>query len=100
MVAKNMTCLHYNTSWSGTLVTFQLVNTSTMFVNVSSFATHIILAATDSQIIWKLIALCFFDNVDSGKLTFLTTSLLSQNRFIGPSIGIPKHLSLICRAEI
>ncbi len=77
-----------------------LVKTSAIFVNVSSFLTRIIIAATDSRIIWKLIALCFFANVDSGKLTFLTTALLSQNKFVAPSIGTPKHFNLIRKADI
>jgi len=47
-----------------------------------------------------LIALCFFDNVDSGMLVFCTTPLLSEKTLLGPESGIPKHLSLILRAEI
>ena len=52
-----------------------------MLVNVSSFPTRIMPAATASRMMWWLIALCFFDNVDSGMLMFCTMVLLSTIEF-------------------
>jgi len=70
------------------------VNASARFVAVGSYATRIIPAATASRLMWKLIELCFFVNLDSGILAFLNTASLSMNTLQGPSIGIPKLISL------
>ena len=37
--------------------------------------------------------LCFLFNIDVGTLEVITTDLLSHTNSIGPSIGIPEHLS-------
>ena len=44
--------------------------------------------------------LCFFFNVDSGIVVFLNTASLSQNAFIGPSMGIPNMHNLLHTASM
>ena len=49
--------------------------------------------------------LCFFFKVDSGIVVFLNTASLSQNTFVGPSIGIPnmrslEHTTLMCSTAV
>ena len=41
----------------------------------------------------------FFAKADSGILVFFTMAMLLQNTLQGPTIGIPKHLSLMRKAD-
>jgi hypothetical protein len=43
--------------------------------------------------------LCFFFSVDVGMLALVTTDLLSQNTFAGPSMGIRNIRNLYCSAS-
>jgi hypothetical protein len=51
-------------------------------------------AATASRTRWYAMELCFFFRVDVGTVELVTTDLLSQKTFTGPSIGIPNILNL------
>jgi hypothetical protein len=51
-------------------------------------------AATASLTQWYAMALCFFLRVGVGIVEFVTTYLLLENTFAGPSIGIPNILNL------
>jgi hypothetical protein len=89
-------CQYMKRSHKKSLVTCGrgFVNTSARFVFPSSFVTRIVPAATASLVRWYAIALCFFFQVDSGKVAFLVTASLSQNTFVGPSIGTPNIRNL------
>ena len=52
--------------------------------------------ATLSLHLWNAIELCYFSNVDSGIIAFLTALSLSQKPLVGPRIGIPNMRSLYC----
>jgi hypothetical protein len=43
---------------------------------------------------------CFLVNVDWGRLIFLQAAVLSQNTFVGPSIGTPNIRNLYRKASI
>ena len=72
---------------------------SAKFVCPSSFPTHEIPAAAASHAAWQLITLCFLSEADSGMLAFLTMPQLSQNAFVGPSIGAAKTLKLMSQSN-
>jgi hypothetical protein len=72
---------------------------SAQLLSLGSIAIRTTPCAIDSGTLWYAIALCFFLNVDSGWELFITTLLLSQYIFVGPSSGIPNIRSLYLNAS-
>jgi len=57
-------------------------------------------AATTSCTLCYAMELCFFLRVNLGIVVFFTTVVLSQNKFAGPSNGIPNIHNLYLSASI
>ena len=76
------------------------VNKSEMFALLDYQSPRIVSAATASRTERKQILKHFLFNVDSSNQTFLVTDLLSQNTFVGMSIGILHIRSLYLKATI
>lgn len=73
---------------------------SAILVELSSFATRIVLAAIVSQTLLYATALCFFFNVYSGLVELMTTLLLSQYTLVAPSVGMQNLCNLYRRPSI
>jgi hypothetical protein len=74
------------------------VNKSAKFSLVCTFAILITFAATLFQT--RIMELCFLLHKDVGTVELVTTDLLSQKTFDGPSIGMPNICNLYLNASI